>query len=97
METRNEIQLSRATLIRDVCVKRPELHGESVLSVINGFVGSHDSVVVAMAIESLVELCGREVVDVVTLWGVMEEILGKDTRWSHTHTHTHTHDQHDYA
>ena len=39
--------------------------------------GSHDPLPVAMVIEGLVSLCNAEVIDVVTLWGVIEGGRGR--------------------
>ncbi len=63
-----------------MCIKRAELHGETLLSVINGYIESHDPLVVSMAIEGLAELCRHEVVSVATVWGVLGERLAKDSR-----------------
>ncbi len=80
MATRSEIELSRMAVVRDICTKRAELHGETMLSVINGCIGSHDPVVVSMAIQGLTQVCRCEVVDVSTLWRVVGEKLAMNTR-----------------
>jgi len=79
-ETRTEIELSRAAVVREICLRKPELHGERLLSVLNGLVCSRNAVVMSMAIEGLASLCKSEVVDIVTLWGVLGKTLVKDQR-----------------
>ena len=67
-------------MIRDICLTRPELHGEEVLRLAYSCLssrGSCDQVTAAMAIEGLVNLCKCDVVDVVTLWSVIGEGGGK--------------------
>ena len=60
------------------CFFRAEQHGEQMLSLLSRTLTSsyHDTLQVAMALESVVSLCLHEVVDVVTVWGV----LGKGGR-----------------
>ena len=57
---------------------RAEQHGEQMLSLLSRTLSSsyHDTIQVAMALEGVVLLCQHEVVDVVTVWGV----LGKGGR-----------------
>lgn len=61
-----------------------EQHGEDMLSLISRTLSSsyHDTLQVAMAMESVVSLCLHEVVDVVTVWGVLGRggKLASDTR-----------------
>ena len=64
---------------------RAEQHGEEMLSLVSRALSSgyHDTVQVAMAIDAVVSLCLHEVVDVVTVWGVLgrQGKLASDTRW----------------
>ena len=60
---------------------RAEKHGEETLSLISGLLSaSHDPLPVAMVIEGLTALCSSEVVDVVTVWGVLGQRLASDGR-----------------
>ena len=83
---RKEIDLSRVAVIRDVCLTRPELHGEEVIGLVYSYLssgGTSDPVTVAMAVEGLVSLCKCDVVDVVTVWSVIGEgggRLGQENR-----------------
>ncbi len=56
-----------------MCAYRPEQHGEEMLAFISKILTSHyhEAAVVAMALEGVVSLCLSEVVDVVTVWGVL--------------------------
>lgn len=86
--------LVRAWPIVRVCVLTPmllhsraELHGEEMLSHISKLlsVDTGDPLHVVMAIEGLVALCQSEVMDVGTLWGVLDaqhysRTLLQDTR-----------------
>ena len=69
---------------------RAEQHGEQMLSLISRTLTSsyHDTLQVAMALEGVVLLCQHEVVDVVTVWGVLGKRLTSDLRYditSHDH------------
>ena len=68
------------------CPLRAEQHGEEMLSLISRTLTSsyQDALQVAMATEGVVLLCEHEVVDVVTVWGVLgrEGRLASDNRYS---------------
>lgn len=46
-----------------------------------------DTLQVAMALEGVVSLCQHEVVDVVTVWGVLGKRLTSDLRYGVSHDH----------
>lgn len=62
---------------------RAEQHGEQMLSLISRTLTSsyRDTLQVAMALEGVVSLCQHEVVDVVTVWGVLGKRLTSDLRY----------------
>lgn len=64
---------------------RAEQHGEDMLAFVSQALRTafHDALQVAMVLEGVVSLCLHEVVDVVTLWGVLEKgQLSSDRRYA---------------
>lgn len=82
MVIQSEIRVSRAAVLRAVCRERGEVHGETVLSLINTYIESGDTLVVAMAIQALTELCRRDIVGVATVWSVVGGRLSEDSRYT---------------
>ncbi|XP_013419042.1 focadhesin isoform X2 [Lingula anatina] len=80
----NELIISKAAAIKDVCRERPDHHGADLLPVLSQLLTScsteGDAVPAGLALEGLYALCEAEVTDIRTVWNVLSSKLANDKR-----------------
>ncbi|CAH1796123.1 unnamed protein product, partial [Owenia fusiformis] len=80
----NELLLSKAACIRDICVSRPHQHGADMLGplskMLNDYTDTCYAPVASLALQGIHALCKSEVIDIRTTWAVLAPKLTKDDR-----------------
>lgn len=80
----DEFLLARVATVRDICVARPHQHGAELIptlsKILNDCTGPSEATAAALAMDALTTLSEEEVVDIRTIWQVLEPKLSKDSR-----------------
>jgi hypothetical protein len=77
----SEFEIAKATVIKDICSIRGEQHGEQMLSHISVIIEqSKHPLAIALATDALADLCKCDIVDPVSVWSILGELLSQDPR-----------------
>ena len=78
------VGLSKAKVMRDICLHNPQLHGADLLpllsELLNNFVKDSDSLICSLVLETISHLCLKSVIDVRTTVRVLKPKLWNDPR-----------------
>ncbi|XP_054719746.1 focadhesin-like [Uloborus diversus] len=80
----NEVLLSQAAVIKEICISEPEKHGKEFLStlstIFNQSVGENTTPVACLALDGVIALCRSEIIDLRSTWKALSPRLNKDKR-----------------